>query len=104
MCAESFPSAHQRAMSAILARWACGFRSAQPPQIERDFRDLAGRKSDDQIPAAPGQRPNRRLRKGSADRIVDDVDALGVRGAAQRVLQVLLLIIDGFIRTMLARE
>src|SRR5262249_26212493 len=65
---------------------------------------LAGRKTNDEISPAPGERADGRFGIGSADRIVDDIDAVAVRDAAQCVLEIFLRVIDDFVRAVLARE
>ena len=73
-------------------------------EIERNLRDLAGRKADHQEAPVPGDRAQRRLRIGAADRIVDHVHALAAGDAAQRLLQVLLRVVDRLVGAALAAE
>ena len=63
-------------------------------EIERDLRDLAGRKADHQKAPLPGDRAQRGFGVRPADRIVDHVGALAAGDAAQRLLQVFLRVVD----------
>ena len=73
-------------------------------EIERDLRNLAGRKADHQEAPVPGDRAQRGFRIGSADRIVDHVHALAAGDAAQRLLQVFLRVVDRLVGAALPAE
>src|SRR6476620_1261728 len=63
-------------------------------EVERQLRNFAGGEADDEQPPAPGERTERGLGVGSADRVVDHVDAAAVGERLDALAQVLLRIVD----------
>src|SRR5690242_9104029 len=70
-------------------------------EVERDFWNLAGGKTDDQKPPLPRDRAQRRLGVRAADRIIDHVRAFAAGAAPQRVLEVALSVVDDLIGAVL---
>ncbi len=62
-------------------------RAFDEQQVERDFRDVARGKADDQEAALPGERAYGGLRRVAADAVVDDIDTVSARERAQAALQ-----------------
>ena len=52
------------------------FGAPEQQKIERNFRDLARRKADDEKPPLPRERANERLRGFAADAVVNDIGAV----------------------------
>jgi hypothetical protein len=59
-------------------------RALEQREVERQLRNLAVRKPDHEIPAAPADTAKSRLRVLAADRIVDDVRPVPVVSALIR--------------------
>ena len=73
-------------------------------QVERHFRDLAGREADHEETPLPAERTQRRLGVRTADRIVDHIDAALAAEPAQAVAQVLGRVVHDRVGAVLARE
>ncbi len=83
---------------------AADVAALQQREVERHLRNVAGRKTDHQEAAFPGDRAQRRLGVAAADGIEDDVDALAARQLAQAFLQVFLRIVQRQLGAMLPGE
>ena len=116
-CADSLPSAAQRAMSpnkrvlslrlALAPRapeYAADVAALEQHQIKRDFGNFPGGESDHQVTALPGERTHRRFRVGPADRVIDHVDAVLAAMLLQRVAQIFLGVVDGLVGAVGAGE
>src|SRR4051794_17682593 len=77
--------------------------SLEQHEVQWDPRDDAGGVTDRHEPAAVAHRPQRRLRQVAADRVDDDVGAIG-QGGLQALPQVAGRGVDEHLRTALARD
>src|SRR6516162_1504372 len=73
-------------------------------EIEGNFRNFAGGKSDHEIAAEPAERTQRRLGIAAADRIVNYIDAALAAKFFERAAKVLTVVVHGFIGAVLASE
>src|SRR5690348_2234867 len=71
-------------------------------QVERNARNFAGREANDQVAALPGHIAQRYFRVGTADRIVNYIDAFASRQIFEALAQVLAGVVDAFISAMFA--
>src|SRR6516164_7946093 len=67
-------------------------------EIERDPRDLAGGKPDDEKTASPRQRAQSLLAQWATDRIEDNIDPVLPAQTLECLAQVLLRVVDGLLR------
>ena len=101
---------HQSALCFWLAphpgapQHAADIAAFQEHQIKRQFRNLAGGKADHEIAALPRQRAHGGLRIGTADRIVDDVDAVLAAKRLERTAQIFARVVHRFVGAVLAGE
>src|SRR5262245_53249600 len=70
----------------------------QQHEIERQFWNVSGGKSDDEVAALPGERAQRRLAVAAAHWIEHDVDAVLAADALERVAQLLPFIVHQLMR------
>src|SRR3954462_8837902 len=95
---------HWVALDKRTTEYADHISAFQEREIESNFRDFAGRKTDHQKPPAPRDRAQRCFRVRSADRIVDYVDALAAGDAAQAFLHIFVGVVDDLVGAALAAE
>src|SRR5262249_35254286 len=67
-------------------------------EIERQFRDLAGGKPDDEVSALPGERAHRRLAVAATDRVEHNIDAMLAAEALERLAQILPFVVHHLMR------
>src|SRR5262245_59959647 len=76
----------------------------QQHQIERQLRNVARSKADDEETSFPGDRAHRRLGVGTADRIINHIGAAPIGTSPQGFLEIAAGVIDRCISAVLARE
>ena len=117
MWPDSLPSAHHP--GDLLKRGAQAFRVTAHPlaeedardgtaleqdEIERQARNVASSKSNDQVPALPRDRAQRRFAVETADGIENDVDPVLAAQVLKGLAQVSLGVVDGFVCSVRSDE
>ena len=92
------------ALHRLAPEHADGLAAFEQQEVERDFRNVAGGKADDEETALPAGCAQCRLGGIAADAVVDDVDAATAGQPAQTFLEIVGAVVDRLVGAVLARH